>query len=131
RPLPWGIPGELWIGGAGVARGYHARPDLTAERFVPDGLSAAVGARLYRTGDLGRFLPDGRLECLGRTDTQVKIRGHRIELGEIESALAEAPGVLAAAAIVFGEGEERRIAAYVVERPGANLGTGAALRETL
>ncbi|HEV7672551.1 MAG TPA: amino acid adenylation domain-containing protein, partial [Thermoanaerobaculia bacterium] len=131
QPMPRGLPGEMWIGGAGVARGYHARPDLTAERFVPDAFSAAAGARLYRTGDLGRFLPDGRLECLGRTDHQVKVRGHRIELGEIESALAEAPGVLAAAAIVFGDGEDRRIAAYVVERPGAKLGEGAALRAAL
>ena len=129
--LPKGVPGELRIGGAGVARGYHARPDLTAERFLPDPFSSAPGARLYRTGDLARFLPDGRIEILGRIDHQVKIRGHRIELGEIENALAEVPGVAAAAAIVFGDGEERRIAAYVVERSGVSLGEGAALRETL
>ena len=131
EPMPRGIPGELWIGGLGVARGYAGRPDLTAERFLPDPFSGLAGARLYRTGDLARLLPDGRLEALGRTDHQVKIRGHRIELGEIESALADAPGVSAAAATVWGEGEERRIAAYVVLRPGAYEGEGAALPDAL
>src|SRR6185295_14405958 len=119
--LPAGVPGELWIGGAGVARGYHARPDLTAERFVPDAFSGEAGARLYRTGDLARWWSDGRLECLGRLDTQVKVRGHRIELGEIESVLGSHPGVAAAAVTVFGEGEDRRLAAYVVEREAAEV----------
>ncbi len=128
---PRGLVGELWIGGTGVARGYRGRPDLTAERFVPDPFSKEPGARLYRTGDVGRFLADGRLECLGRTDHQVKVRGHRIELGEIESALAEMPGVLASAAAVVGDGEDRRLVGYVVARPGADLGEGAALRESL
>ena len=131
NPLPWGVPGELLIGGAGVARGYHGRPDLTAERFLPDPFSGAAGARLYATGDLARYLPDGRLEALGRIDHQVKVRGHRIELQEIEAVLSLHPAVAAAATTVFGEGEDKRIAAYVVERPGASLGAGAALRETL
>ncbi|HSK80835.1 MAG TPA: amino acid adenylation domain-containing protein, partial [Thermoanaerobaculia bacterium] len=84
RPIPLGSTGEVWIGGAGLARGYLERPGLTADRFRPDPFSEEPGARLYRTGDLGRFLPDGTLDFLGRTDHQVKLRGHRIELGEIE-----------------------------------------------
>ena len=92
QPTPIGVPGELHIGGIGLARGYHNRPELTAEKFIPDPFRSEPGARLYKTGDLARYLPDGAIEYLGRLDHQVKIRGFRIELGEIESVLAELTG---------------------------------------
>src|SRR5262249_52888116 len=93
QPVPTMTPGELHIGGAGLARGYLLRPELTAERFIPDPFAAEPGGRLYKTGDLARYLPDGAIEFLGRIDHQVKLHGFRIELGEIEAALAHHPAV--------------------------------------
>ncbi|MFV2083597.1 non-ribosomal peptide synthetase [Micromonospora sp. LOL_021] len=119
RPVPIGVPGELYLGGRGVADGYLARPELTAERFVPDPFATDAG-RLYRTGDLCRWLPDGRLEFLGRADDQVKIRGHRVELGEITGRLLEHPA-LAQAAVLLGGSDDAspRLVAYLVPRNAA------------
>ncbi|MBV8167735.1 MAG: AMP-binding protein, partial [Alphaproteobacteria bacterium] len=115
RPAPIGVTGELHIGGAGLARGYRNRPDLTAERFAVR--PVAPGARLYRTGDLARWRADGTVECLGRTDGQVKVRGYRVGLGEIEDALAKHPDVAAAAVRAWRDGSgENSLAAYVVPR---------------
>ncbi len=113
---PVGAPGELLIGGSGLARGYIGRPDLTAERFVPDGFGRRPGERLYRTGDRVRLRPDLALEYLGRLDNQVKIRGYRIEIGEIEDVLARHPAVGQAVVVAAGEGENRRLVAAVVRR---------------
>ncbi len=113
-PVPIGIAGELYIGGAGVASGYLNRPELSAERFVPDRIGG--GERLFRTGDLARWRHDGTLEFLGRTDTQVKIRGFRIELGEIETALEQIDGVAEALAITWEDEfrqTEKKLIAYV------------------
>ncbi|MGH9869511.1 MAG: amino acid adenylation domain-containing protein [Candidatus Polarisedimenticolia bacterium] len=110
--VPPGVPGEIHIGGEGLARGYLGRPDLTADRFIPDP-GGGEGKRLYRTGDRARYRPDGALEFLGRFDHQIKLRGHRIEPGEIESVLERVPGVSRALAAVRGAGAGQRLVAYV------------------
>jgi hypothetical protein len=114
--VPIGAAGEVYIGGAGLARAYVARPDLTSERFVPDPFAPRQepGARLYRTGDLAQRRAGGEIEFLGRLDHQVKVRGIRIELGEIEAVLAGHPGVGQAVVTVRGEGAARRLVAYFV-----------------
>ncbi|MFF9066638.1 amino acid adenylation domain-containing protein [Streptomyces sp. NPDC014891] len=131
RPTPLGIPGELLIGGDGVAHGYLGRPELTAERFVPDPFGPP-DTRLYRTGDLAVWTESGELDFLGRIDDQVKIRGHRIELGEIESALLEHPALAAAAVAVRTEEDgEPFLAGYLVPADGARPPAPAALRDHL
>jgi amino acid adenylation domain-containing protein len=129
RALPVGVAGELCVGGAGVGRGYLARPGMTAERFVPDPYAPGAGARMYRTGDRARRRADGAIEFLGRVDDQVKIRGFRIEPGEVGAALARHPGIREAVVVARTEGGETRLAAYFV--PAADAPDAAELRAWL
>ncbi|HLO02129.1 MAG TPA: amino acid adenylation domain-containing protein [Symbiobacteriaceae bacterium] len=122
QPVPTGVPGEMFVGGAGVARGYLNRPDLAADRFVPNPFTSDPNARLYKTGDLARWLPDGDLEYLGRIDNQVKIRGFRIELGEIESILSQHPGLRESAVLVREDQPgDKRLVGYLSCRQGATV----------
>jgi len=114
-PVPVGVSGEIYVGGAGLSRGYLKRPDLTAERFLPHPFSEKLGARLYRTGDVARFLRDGTIEYLGRSDTQVKLRGFRIEVGEVEKCLANHPGIVDCVVVVrVDQPGLKQLVAYVV-----------------
>ena len=124
QPVPIGIPGELWLGGAGVGRGYLNKPELTASSFIPDPHANSPNARLYKTGDLACYLPDGNIEYLGRIDFQIKLRGYRIELGEIESLLRQHPSVKDAVAIVREDAPgDQRLTAYVTPA-GTGVDTG-------
>jgi amino acid adenylation domain-containing protein len=130
RPVPPGVFGEVYIGGAGVANGYHGLPAMTAARFVPDPFSEKPGARLYKTGDVGRWRASGRVELAGRADRQIKIRGYRIESGEVEAALRSHDDVAQAVVAVRGSGHDVRLVGYVVTRSGADEAP-AGLREHL
>jgi acyl-coenzyme A synthetase/AMP-(fatty) acid ligase len=123
RRLPAGVPGELFISSASLARGYWRQPTLTAEKFMPDPFSQQAGARMYRTGDLVKYLADGNLRFLGRTDQQIKLRGYRIEPGEIEAVLAQTEGVQDAVVVlrVDERNGEKLLAAYLTAKPGVTL----------
>ncbi|MFJ5548010.1 amino acid adenylation domain-containing protein [Streptomyces sp. NPDC093225] len=130
-PVPPGVPGELYIGGPGLARGYLGRPDLTAGRFVADPFTDEPGARMYRSGDIVKWAGDGLLDFVGRADGQVKVRGFRIELGEVEAALAKDPALVQVAAVVREDRPgDRRLTGYLVPAQGTAVDT-AAIRESL
>ncbi len=131
EPVPIGVPGEVHIAGDSLAQGYLGRPDRTAEGFAPDGFAADPGERCYRSGDVGRFMPDGRLELLGRLDQQVKLRGFRIEPGEVEAALQSLPQVANAAVAVRGQAQDARLVAYVVPRSESSGAPPVDLRRDL
>ena len=130
RPVPPGVFGELYIGGAGVANGYHDAPAMTAGRFIPDPFSGRPGTRLYRTGDVGRWRRSGRIELAGRADRQIKIRGYRIESGEVEAALRDHDDIARAVVSLRGTGHDVRLVGYLVTRSGADH-PPAGLREHL
>ena len=133
EPVPVGVPGEIYIGGPGVARGYLNQPELTAAKFVPDPFSAETGARLYRTGDLARWTPEGSVEFIGRKDQQVKIRGFRVELGEIEAVLGTHPAVQECVVVATKrtDSTELGLSAYVVLKEPAQAGALNAVRQFL
>jgi amino acid adenylation domain-containing protein len=118
EPVPIGVAGQMYVGGANVARGYINRPDLTSESFIANPFSGDPSARLYKTGDVARYLPDGAIEFLGRADRQVKFRGFRVELGEIEAVLRDHPSVSETVAVIRGESGSQQILAYVVDGQG-------------
>ena len=129
RPVPIGMPGQVFVGGVGLARGYQGRAELTAERFIPHPFSERPGARLYKTGDLARYLPDGELDFLGRLDRQVKVRGYRIELGEVENVLVAHRSVSEAVVTTWEDRPgDRRLVAYVVPRDAASYDADAVRR---
>ena len=126
EPVPIGVPGELYLAGDGLARGYYGRPDLTSQRFVPNPFAPQPNSRMYRTGDLARFLPDGNIDYLGRIDHQVKLRGFRIELGEIESVLLEHPAVDRGVVVVREDRPgDKRLVGYVVLKDGSTIDIAA------
>src|SRR5215217_2011173 len=124
EPVGIGVKGELYIGGLGLGRGYLGRPELTAARFVPDALSGIAGARLYRTGDVARYRSNGVIECLGRVDNQIKVRGYRIESGEIEAVINQISNVKESVVLVKeNEGGDKRLIAYLVTEPDKTVET--------
>jgi amino acid adenylation domain-containing protein len=132
QPVAVGVPGELYIAGSGLARGYLNRPELTAEKFIPDPFDTRPGTRLYKTNDLVRFLPDGEIEFLGRTDSQLKVRGFRIESGEVEAALCAVAGVKQAVVIAGASGSRTQLLAYVLmEQEAAEEFNAGRLRQAL